>query len=147
MDLERRLIIWLFTVVVGALVWMRRIDADLEHLLERVSPCGLSCLVAYDPAAWVSIKWTGVALASIICTLPLLVVLLDRFASPGLLPSERRAWRLRHLRARVVREPARGRAAAGRGRRLRQRVYGRGAAQLVHGQERDVRGDRERAAG
>ena len=94
MDLERRLVTWLFTVVIVSLVWMRRIDADLELLLERVSPCGLSCLVAYDPSAWVSIKWTGVALASIICTLPLLAVLLDRFASPGLLPSERRAWRL-----------------------------------------------------
>ena len=93
-ELERRLITWLFTVVIVALVWVRRIDGDLEHLLERVSPCGLSCLVAYNPAAWVSIKWTSVALASTICTMPLLAVLLDRFASPGLLPSERRAWRL-----------------------------------------------------
>ena len=93
-ELERLLIMWLFTVVVVALIWLQRIDADLEFLLDRVSPCGLSCLVAYDPAAWVSIKWTSVALASVISTLPLLAVLLDRFANPGLLPSERRAWRL-----------------------------------------------------
>ena len=76
-----------------ALYWFQRVDSDIQKLLERLSPCGLDCLVAYSPETWIGLKWSVITLATLVSTFPILSFLLDRFASPGLLPSEIRSWR------------------------------------------------------
>ena len=69
-----------------------RTDAMLMWWLGELSPCD-SCMVVYEPGAWIGLRWTFAIVCSAILCLPLLVHQSVTFASPGLLPLERKQLR------------------------------------------------------
>ena len=93
-DLGNRLRVWIFFVTLTGGLLLLRIDGMIAFGLDRLSPCGRPCLRVYGPAEWTALRWRTVSVIAVIVTLPILGLLLDGFAKRGLLPTERRAWRV-----------------------------------------------------
>ena len=82
-------------LVVGlaSLVWYRSVDAVLDELMARLSPCVEDCLNIYEPAQWSVVRWMTALLLGALSGLPFALYQAYQFAKPGLLLSERRALR------------------------------------------------------
>jgi len=90
-ELVQRLLLILLFWTIAAVVISTQIDDFLILLLNWLSPCTTSdCLNIYEPATWSGIRWSMVGLLSIIATSPIILQQMLDFASPGLLPDERR---------------------------------------------------------
>lgn len=78
-------------VVLAALTVLlsQRIDGVLIHWLETLAPCS-DCMVVFEPGAWIGLRWTAAIVIAGIMTVPLAVQQAVVFASPALLPGERR---------------------------------------------------------
>ena len=77
-------------VILLSLMWGYASDSLMNFWLNSL-PLGNTSLnlSIYSPFDWLEIRWTISILLSIMTVMPLLSIRLQRFASPGLLPSER----------------------------------------------------------
>lgn len=82
-------------LVVGlaSLMWYRSVDAVLDDLMARLSPCVEDCLNIYEPAQWSVVRWMTALLLGALSGLPFALHQAFQFAKPGLLLTERRALR------------------------------------------------------
>lgn len=67
----------------------QRIDEALMQWLDALAPCS-DCMVVFEPGAWIGLRWTAAIVFAGVLTLPLVVQQAVAFASPALLPGERR---------------------------------------------------------
>ena len=77
-------------IIAASLLWAYASDSLITSWLDTL-PLGNSSLdlTIYSPFDWLEIKWAISILLSILTVMPLLSIRLQRFASPGMLPSER----------------------------------------------------------
>jgi len=82
-------------VLVGlaSLIWYRSVDAVLDIMMVRLSPCLDDCLNIYEPAQWSVVRWMTALLLGVLSCLPLALHQAFQFAKPGLMLSERQALR------------------------------------------------------
>jgi len=71
----------------------QRVESLLLQWLDVLAPC-TSCMVVFEPGAWIGLRWTTAIVCAGILTLPLVVHQAVAFASPALLPGERRRLRI-----------------------------------------------------
>ena len=96
-ELTGRAGLLLFALLTFSLFWIWWVDEILSYYLQILSPCTVEeCMSVYAPAEWVAIRWLSVLLLSTICIIPLICWQMHSFASPGLLPRERR-WLRRFI--------------------------------------------------
>ena len=69
-----------------------RTDALLMWWLGELSPCE-DCMVVFEPGAWIGLRWTMAIVCATVLSIPLVVHQSVTFASPGLLPMERKRLR------------------------------------------------------
>ncbi len=67
-------------------------DALLMWWLGELSPCE-DCMVVFEPGAWIGLRWTMAIVCATVLSIPLVVHQSVTFASPGLLPMERKRLR------------------------------------------------------
>ena len=90
-ELTGRAGLLLFTLLTFALFWVWWVDEILAQYLQILSPCEVKdCMSVYAPAEWVAIRWLSVLLLSTISIIPIICWQMHSFASPGLLPREKR---------------------------------------------------------
>ena len=77
-------------IIVASMLWAYASDSLIRSWLDTL-PLGNSSLdiTIYSPFDWLEMKWAISILLSILTVMPLLSIRLQRFASPGMLPSER----------------------------------------------------------
>lgn len=91
-EFSARVALVLITVVGLTAAISLRTDAMLMWWLGELSPCD-SCMVVFEPGAWIGLRWTMAIVCAAVLCLPLLVHQAVSFASPGLLPTERKRLR------------------------------------------------------
>ena len=69
-----------------------RTDALLMWWLGELSPCK-DCMVVFEPGAWIGLRWTMAIVCAAVLSIPIVVHQSVTFASPGLLPMERKRLR------------------------------------------------------
>ena len=77
-------------VIISSLLWGYASDSLMTSWLNSL-PLGNSSLdlSIYSPFDWLEMRWAISILLSVMTIMPLLSIRIQRFASPGLLPSER----------------------------------------------------------
>ncbi len=92
-EFSARVTLVVLILVAMTVVLSQRTDDLLMWWLSVLSPCS-SCMVVFEPGAWIGLRWTTAIVCAAVLSLPLVVHQSVSFASPGLLPSERRRLRL-----------------------------------------------------
>ena len=91
-EFSARVALILVVLVALTALMSQRTDDLLVQWLNVLSPC-TSCMVVFEPGAWIGLRWTTAIVCAAVLTLPLVVHQSVTFASPGLLPNERRRLR------------------------------------------------------
>ena len=78
-------------VVLTAAISLRT-DGLLMWWLDQLAPC-TDCMVVFEPGAWIGLRWSMAIVCAAVLILPLSVHQAVTFASPGLLPTERKRLR------------------------------------------------------
>ena len=88
-EFAARVSVVLLVLVTLTALFSQRVDDVLIEWLDALAPCS-DCMVVFEPGAWIGLRWTAAILLAALLTLPLVVQQAVAFASPGLLPGERR---------------------------------------------------------
>ena len=88
-EFAARVSVVLLLLITLTALFSQRIDDVLIQWLDALAPCH-DCMVVFEPGAWIGLRWTAAILLAGLLTLPLVVQQAVAFASPGLLPGERR---------------------------------------------------------
>lgn len=88
-EFSARVSVVLLVLAALTVLLSQRIDDVLVQWLEALAPCR-DCMVVFEPGAWIGLRWTAAIVCAGLLTLPLMVQQAVAFASPGLLPGERR---------------------------------------------------------
>jgi len=88
-EFSARVSIVLVALAALTVVLSQRIDGFLMEWLDALAPCS-DCMVVFEPGAWIGLRWTSAIVIAGVLTLPLVVQQAVAFASPALLPGERR---------------------------------------------------------
>ena len=91
-ELVKRLTSILILVVILSLIWSLSIDEILKWTLQKLDPCSESCVNIFSPEEWAGTRWLASGLLGVFTSAPFIMIQAYAFASPGLLPSERRAF-------------------------------------------------------
>ena len=88
-EFSARVSVVLLVLAALTVLFSRRTDDVLIEWLHALAPCD-DCMVVFEPGAWIGLRWTAAIVFAGLLTLPLVVQQAVAFASPGLLPGERR---------------------------------------------------------
>ncbi|MAI09319.1 MAG: hypothetical protein CMA08_01895 [Euryarchaeota archaeon] len=88
-EFSARITLVLLILIIGTVVLAQHADTMLVRWLDVLAPC-TSCMVVFEPGAWIGLRWTSAIVCAGVLTLPLIVHQAVSFASPALLPGERR---------------------------------------------------------